>query len=114
LHRQCIEWFKTLPLYLDLDGLRVVHACWHTPSLQALAAHTDDQHRILPQAWPALTRKGTEAYDALETVLKGLEIALPSGYGFTDKDGTARHQIRTQWWDLDGVTYRQLAMVRRM
>ncbi len=23
-----IEWFKTLPLWLDLDDLRIVHACW--------------------------------------------------------------------------------------
>ena len=24
-----IEWFKTMPLWLDLGGIRVVHACWH-------------------------------------------------------------------------------------
>jgi hypothetical protein len=23
-----LAWFRTLPLWLDLDGLRVVHACW--------------------------------------------------------------------------------------
>src|SRR6185503_14483627 len=23
-----IEWFRTLPLTIDLPGLRVVHACW--------------------------------------------------------------------------------------
>ena len=23
-----LEWFRTLPMWLDLDGLRVVHACW--------------------------------------------------------------------------------------
>lgn len=111
LHQECIGWFKTLPLYLDLDGIRVVHACWHMPSLRALAAHTDSQNRILPHAWAALTRTGTDAYDALETVLKGLEIPLPSGHGFTDKDGTPRRHIRTQWWALEGLTYRDLAMV---
>ncbi|MCW4152788.1 metallophosphoesterase [Halomonas sp. 18H] len=26
-HRDMIEWFKTLPVYLELDDLRVVHAC---------------------------------------------------------------------------------------
>jgi hypothetical protein len=29
LYSQCIEWFKTIPLYLDLGDLRVVHACWN-------------------------------------------------------------------------------------
>ena len=26
-----LSWFRTLPLWLDLDGLRVVHACWDDP-----------------------------------------------------------------------------------
>ncbi len=25
---QYLEWFTTLPLYLDFDNLRAVHACW--------------------------------------------------------------------------------------
>lgn len=33
LHQELIDWFKSLPLYLDLPELRVVHACWHEPSL---------------------------------------------------------------------------------
>ena len=28
LHAEWIEWFLTLPLWLDLGALRVVHACW--------------------------------------------------------------------------------------
>ncbi len=27
-HNDVIAWFMTLPLWLDLGGLRVVHACW--------------------------------------------------------------------------------------
>src|SRR5690606_1089046 len=50
-HKECIEWFRTLPLYLDLPGLRVVHACWHTPSLQALHPFLDDQGCIKPDRW---------------------------------------------------------------
>ncbi len=111
LHRDLITWFSTLPLYLDLDGLRVVHACWHPKALDILRAHTDEQNRILPHAWPALCRKGTAPYEALETVLKGLEIALPAGSAFHDKDGNPRGHIRTQWWNLEGLTYRDLAMV---
>ncbi|MEA3250586.1 MAG: metallophosphoesterase [Pseudomonadota bacterium] len=96
LHREHIAWFKTLPLYLDLDGLRVIHACWHPPSLDVLKGYTDAQHRIQSDAWPALCRKGTAPYDALETALKGLEVPLPEGAEFFDKDGNPRHHIRTR------------------
>nr|WP_299242930.1 metallophosphoesterase [uncultured Halomonas sp.] len=111
LHREHIAWFKTLPLYLDLDGLRVIHACWHPPSLGALSDYTDGQQRILSDAWPALCRKDSAPFDALETAVKGLEIPLPKGYEFHDKDGNPRHHIRTQWWTLKQLSYRDLAMV---
>ena len=111
LHREHIAWFKTLPLYLDLDGLRVIHACWHPPSLRVLSDYTDEQQRILPDAWPVLCRKNTVPFDALETAVKGLEIPLPEGYEFHDKDGNPRHRIRTRWWELERLTYRDLAMV---
>ncbi|MGJ7462768.1 metallophosphoesterase [Halomonas sp. MA07-2] len=111
LHREHIAWFKTLPLYLDLDGLRVVHACWDPKSLESLDEHLDDQQCILPDAWPELTRKDTPAYEALETLIKGLEISLPAGNEFLDKDGNPQHNIRTRWWELEGITYRDLAMV---
>ena len=32
LHAELIGWFRTIPLWLDLDGLRVAHACWDARS----------------------------------------------------------------------------------
>lgn len=111
LHQAHLDWFKTLPVYLELDELRVIHACWHAPSLTTLSDYLDTQQRIIPDAWPILTRADTAAYDALETVLKGLEIPLPSGVEFLDKDNNPRRHIRTRWWELEQLTYRDLAMV---
>ncbi|WP_280553461.1 metallophosphoesterase [Halomonas sp. 25-S5] len=111
LHREHIAWFKTLPLYLDMEGLRVVHACWDPKSLDVVSTFVDDHQCILPDAWPELTRKSSDAYDALETLIKGLEIPLPAGNEFLDKDGIPRHNIRAQWWELEGISYHGLAMV---
>lgn len=111
LHQQHIAWFKTLPLYLDLPGLRVVHACWHTKELKVVAHYLDAKQRILDSAWPELTRSGSAGYDAIETLLKGLEIPLPDGQYFLDKDQNKRNNIRTQWWLKQTLTYRDLAMV---
>ena len=33
-----LDWFQTLPLWLDLGGVRVVHACWHEPSMRVVRA----------------------------------------------------------------------------
>ncbi len=37
VHKEFIDWFLTLPLWLDLHGLRVVHACWHQKFMDFLA-----------------------------------------------------------------------------
>ncbi|MBA6421736.1 metallophosphoesterase [Pseudomonas sp. 5Ae-yellow] len=111
LHKSTIEWFKTLPLFLDLPELRVIHACWHTEHLTTISRLTDDQNRLLPCAWEACSRKDSEAYEAIETLLKGLEIALPEGQYFLDKEKNKRTDVRAKWWQTENLTYRDLAMV---
>jgi hypothetical protein len=111
LHKELIDWFRGLPLWLDLPGLRVVHACWHADAVADLTGHLDERQRIRDQAaWAALTRKGDPAYEALETVLKGLEIPLPEGVEYEDKDGKIRQNVRTRWWKDHPITYRDLAI----
>ncbi|BEH16590.1 metallophosphoesterase [Marinobacter shengliensis] len=111
LHHSMIEWFKTLPVYLDLPEFRVVHACWHPEHLAAIAKYTNKENRLLPTAWEEASRKGSEAYEAVETLLKGLEIPLPGDHHFFDKDKNKRTNIRTEWWREGELTYRDLAMV---
>jgi hypothetical protein len=105
-YAELIEWFRTLPLWLELPGLRVVHACWDDALMQDLKVcfpsinqYLDDN--LLLRAW----RKGRSEHDAIETLLKGKEIELPKGHTFFDKDGHARHEVRIRWFDGDALTY---------
>ncbi len=111
LHQSMIKWFKTLPVYLDLPEFRVVHACWHPEHLAKIAKYTDSKNRLLPEAWAQSSRKGSEAYEAIETLLKGLEIPLPGDHHFFDKDKNKRTNIRAEWWQQGELTYHDLAMV---
>jgi hypothetical protein len=102
-----IEWFRTLPMWLDLPGLRVIHACWDDSMMQLLAdnypslnSHLDDDLLV------AASRKGSKEFEAVETLLKGREIEMPNGQSFPDKDGNPRHHIRMRWWDASARTYR--------
>ena len=111
LHGSMVEWFKTLPVYLDLPDLRVVHACWHPEYLKNVGKYTDGENRLLDEAWKKSSREGSEAFNIVETLLKGLEIPLPEGEHFYDKEGNKRTDIRSQWWRSGELTYRDLAMV---
>ncbi len=110
-HREMIDWFKTLPVYLDLPELRVAHACWHPHHLDVIQGYTDSENCLLSEAWITATEKGHEAYDAIETLLKCLEVRLPEGHYFKDRQSHKRQNIRTRWWETDSLTYRDLSMV---
>jgi hypothetical protein len=94
-----IAWFMTLPLWLDLGELRVVHACWDARLIASIAESQGGSHLLSEDLLVQSNRRGQWQYEALETLLKGKEIPLPDGAGFRDKDGNPRHNIRVRWWD---------------
>ena len=108
---ELIEWFRSLPMWLDLDGLRVVHACWDRELMTYVTKRFPSVNRNLGDDLlvPA-SRKGTIEFRAVETLLKGKEIRLPPGQRFNDKDGNPRHEIRIKWWDAKADTFRRAFM----
>ena len=110
-HADIIAWFRTLPLWLDLGGLRVVHACWHQESMDALAGLWIPGRAVTDELIALGNQKGHSAFAALEVVCKGPEIPLPAGQSFKDKEGKVRHSVRVRWWQEDVSTYRNAAIV---
>ncbi len=104
-HRELIDWFRTLPLWLDLPALRVVHACWHEGLRSQLAQQLPGGH-LTEDLLHRAHVKGTPEHRAVDVLLKGLEVSLPSGMAFRDKDGHERHAGRLKWWDATASTYR--------
>lgn len=105
-YNAAIDWFRTLPLWLDLGNLRVIHACWDRDLIHQISTHYNGPNMtdlLLRQA----STRGRWEYEAVETLLKGKEIPLPDGYHFRDRYGTRRHHMRIRWWDSDATTYRE-------
>lgn len=50
-------------------------------------------------------------FKAVEALTKGIEIPLPDGHRFVDKDGIERSRVRVAWWDTNGATYRSAALL---
>jgi len=113
-HREWIEWFRTLPLWLDLGGLRVVHACWHRPSmdvLRHLAVRRDGSWYLDDDVMLLASTEGAPEYDALECLLKGPEVTLPNGWEYLDKSDHERREARIAWWRADTSTFRRAALI---
>jgi diadenosine tetraphosphatase ApaH/serine/threonine PP2A family protein phosphatase len=111
LHAEVLDWFRTLPLYLDLPGLRMIHACWHADQLAAIAGLLTDDNRLTEAGLYAACRPGTSVYDAVEVLIKGPEAPLPNGHRYQDKTGTWRSDVRVRWWDADAKHLRRAALL---
>ena len=115
IHQSTIDWFLTLPLWLDLPGLRVVHACWHEPFMDYLAPRLLDGRYLSRDLMIEATEAPEDEAEpdsaeasvlkAVEALTKGIEISLPDGHSFQDKDGIRRQNVRVRWWDESAITY---------
>lgn len=96
-------------MFLELDGLRAVHACWSEEDIGLIQRKSLHDRGFLINA---TSKKDSWEYQAVENVLKGPEIILPDGMTNETADGTIRKEARVRWWGLDGgdATLSQISM----
>ena len=107
--REWTEWFLTLPLWLDLGGLRLVHACWSPADIALIAARRPDG-RLRPADLPEVADEASPLGRAVRVLLTGPELPLPRGRSFTDRSGHRRGHARIAWWREDARSWRDLAL----
>lgn len=107
IHRELIEWFKTLPLWLDLGPLRVVHACWSAAHINKLRPHLSPSGGLTEDLVISSSREGHWSFQAVEILCKGPEVPLPNGIVIRDKEGKERAKARLKWWDPDRLVFKE-------
>lgn len=104
-----LDWMRGLPLFIETEEFRAVHAAWIQPAIDDLRRQTGvgvlSEYQLIRAG-----RKGDTFYDLVEAVAKGPEARLPHPHSFEDKSGKVRHHVRVKWWNGDARTWRQVAM----
>lgn len=110
-----IDWFKTLPLFLDLPDIRAIHACWSDYEINKIKQYLNSDNVVKPELFEEFFVKSntekTSEFEAVEVLLKGVEIPLPDNKFFLDNKKTPRYGIRVKWWITDKDTYKEYALV---
>ncbi|SDL08884.1 Calcineurin-like phosphoesterase [Franzmannia pantelleriensis] len=99
-----LGWFMQIPLFLDLDELRVVHACWDQPLIDALRRERPDG-RLDQAMLEASVDPDTLAFRALDRLTRGSHLPLPEGTEIHSGDGFTRKTFRTHFWARDPQCY---------
>ena len=110
LHRELIDWFMTIPLWLDLGDVRIVHACWNAADLDHLAPLVGPGDTLTPELIADGSTPEHQSYIAVERILKGPEIHM-DGYSYLDKGGHQRFLARACWWNPEARTLRDAAVI---
>ena len=105
-----LAFFRTLPLYLDLGSIRIVHACWDEPSLDAFRDLPDAP--LSDQTLRRMHTPGDPLHSAVETALKGPGIKLPKALRFRDSAGKLRREARMKWWEPEGSSLADLCLLK--
>jgi hypothetical protein len=111
MHKDFVGWFKTLPPFLDLGDIRLVHAWWNPEFVSRVAANQMSDGRLGEEFVVEAFKRDSESFVAMDGLTKGLEIDLPEGSTFADHSGIERKVVRVQWWKDCSGTYRDVAMV---
>ena len=109
-----LGWLYTLPMWLELPELRAIHACWHPQSLDQLRERCPEG-LLNPELLVECAKKGGVLYEPIENILKGLEVSLPPGFSFKDKEGHERRKVRIKWCaPSQGQTFRRYSFPEQL
>lgn len=97
MKKKVLDFFWSLPLFLEIDGIRAIHACWDQQYVDYIK-ETTQNNRITKEILIQASIDGTNEFNAIERLLKGAEFNLPNGLQIKAKDGTERNTIRLKWW----------------
>ena len=81
-------------MWLDLDGLRVVHTCWDTRDIRVVQEGLHQHDGVTDTFLQLACTKGNRLFTSAEVVLKGKTLKLPKGLSFEDNDGHVRTSFR--------------------
>lgn len=99
-----LNWFMTLPLALELENLRVVHACWDNKLMPSFMQQYPDA-KMTQEFLQASAIPGTEAFKVVDRCTRGTWLRLPEGKTQKSGDGFVRDRFRTSFWVEEARTW---------
>lgn len=99
-----LEWFYTIPLFIEDEDFRAVHACWDGDLIEKFkqlrgGACIDEDFLHASAALESF------AGQVMDTLLRGTDLKLPEGMSITGRDGYVREFFRTRFWADNPKTY---------
>lgn len=102
-----LGWFRSLPLFLELGALRIVHAVWDDRHI-ATARRSQSRDSAF---WANALNPESEVGRAINIILNGWQVTLPGQTHVEEFEGSTRSFMRVAWWLNEGpMTFRRASL----
>ena len=94
-----LKWFRTLPLFLELDGIRIVHACWSDAAVDFIKNNLPEG-KIKKSIFREIYKNSnSELGQHIWTLTKGIDYRLPRDLKLINNKGVSPQSFRLRWWE---------------
>lgn len=95
--QEFLDWIMQLPLFLEFEHFRVVHACWHQSLIDRFRERYGG-NRIDREFLYRSAVEDSFEWEVMDRLLRGTHLRLPNNEVMVSKDGFRRHFFRTKFW----------------
>jgi hypothetical protein len=112
-HLAWVNWFKTLPLFLDLGCIRVVHGSWNDAAVAEIAGVYWDssEQRMSDDFLFGSHEQDSRLMAARKLLTCGFEWDLPEGMHIYGKGGEKHKEVRIANWRHEATRLHEVALV---
>lgn len=96
--KKYLKWLRSLPIFLELDGFRVVHASWDHEAVEIIKKE-NPENRLSKKFLRRIYFERGKVFNALMLLLKGREFTMPDDMVLKDGYGFKRTAYRIKWWE---------------
>lgn len=108
-----IKWMRRLPMFLDLDKIRIAHACWRDENIRLLKDNLPEQ-KLKRSFLKLVGKNSSDLAAAFWETCKGIDFQLPKDLLVFDSKGQPHRSFRSKWWvDPSGLTFKDLSFESR-
>ncbi len=108
-----LKWMRSLPLFLDLGDIRVVHACWKDENIELIRSHFAEG-RLKKNKLREIFENNVVVAKSIWETCKGVDFKLPRYLLIFDSSGLPHRSFRSKWWiNPEGLTFRKISLESR-
>lgn len=94
-----LKWMRNLPLFLELDGIRIVHACWSDAAIAVVKSEFNSERGRKSIFREYYKNPKSELSKSISVLTRGIDFKMPGDLRVINNKGIAPRSFRLSWWE---------------